>query len=393
MKKLLFIAAVAGFVSLSNAAFAQDTKSQDEKLQAEKEQQEQLQNQKQALKNQLKANSQKRLAEKDAKETQEIIIRKKGDKDTKVIVEIKGDVVTINGKPLSEFKDGDITINKRNIKIWDGQRNFSFAPGEDMEMFFDGPLTGKIAGEKRAFLGVTTKSDNEDGEKKNSDGAAISDVTKGSAAEKAGLKEGDIITKINDKKIEGPGELSETVGSFKPKDEVTVYYKRDGKEKSAKAVLGETKGMGSMSYSFNSPKTGRRSFTIPRSPVAPRIEAMPNFEWNGEGMQRFDELKGLDGLAMFPRHQKLGLKIQDTEEGNGVKILDTDKDSPAEKAGLKKDDVVTEIGGKKITNTDEARDQLMENAEKSAYIIKAKRNGSEMSFDIKIPKKLKTANL
>ena len=379
MKKLLLIAAVAGFICVSNAATAQDTKSQDEKLQAEKEQ--------------AKAQKLKNLAEKNAKETQEIIIRKKGDKDTKVTVEIKGDVVTINGKPLSEFKDGDITINKRNVKIWDGQRNFSFAPGEDMEMFFDGPVTGKVAGEKRAFLGVTTKSDNEDGEDKKSDGAAISDVTKGSAAEKAGLKEGDIITKINDKKVEDPDELSETVGSFKPKDEVTVYYKRDGKEKSTKAVLGETKGMGSMSYSFSSPKTGVRSFTIPRSPAAPRIEAMPNFEWNSDGMEGLGKLKELEGFAMFPRQQKLGLKIQDTEEGNGVKVLDTDKDSPAEKAGLKKDDIVTEIGGKKITNTDEAREQLMENAEKSAYTIKAKRNGSEMSFDIKIPKKLKTANL
>jgi serine protease Do len=95
----------------------------------------------------------------------------------------------------------------------------------------------------------------------------------------------------------------------------------------------------------------------------------------------------------FPRQQKLGVKIQDTEEGNGVKVLEVDKDSPAEKAGLKKEDVVTEIGGKKITNTDEMREQLMENMEKSTYNIKATRNGSAMSFDIKIPKKLKTANL
>ena len=96
---------------------------------------------------------------------------------------------------------------------------------------------------------------------------------------------------------------------------------------------------------------------------------------------------------MFPRHQKLGLKIQDTEDGNGVKVIDVDNNSPADKAGLKKDDIITEVGGKKIKNTDEARDQLQENAEKAAYNIKAKRNGNEMNFDIKIPKKLKTANL
>ena len=378
MKKLLLIAAVAGFICVSNAVTAQDTKSQDEKLQAEKEG--------------AKAQKLKKIAEKDAKETQEIIIRKKGDKDTKVTIEIKGDKVTINGKPMSEFKDGDITINKRDIKIWDGQRNFSFAPGEDMEMFFNGPMKGSITGERRAFLGVTTNTTTDDDSKEaKPNGAEITNITKGSAAEKAGLKEGDIITKINDKKFEGPGALSETVSSFKPKEEVTVYYKRDGKEKSTKTVLGETQSSESMAYSFSGPGGNMRSFTLPRTQAMPRVQGVPM--WNDEAMAGLDNLRSAEGFAMFPRQQKLGLKIQDTEEGNGVKVLDTDKDSPAEKAGLKKDDIVTEIGGKKITNTDEAREQLMENAEKSAYNIKAKRNGSEMSFDIKIPKKLKTANL
>ena len=166
MKKLLLFVAVLGFTTLSYTSMAQDEKPKI----------------------------------KEKKESQEIIIRKKGDKDTKIIVEIKGDKVTINGKPISEFKDGDITINKRDIKIWDGQRNFSFAPGEDMEMFFDGPLKGSIAGEKRAFLGVTTNTTTDDSKEAKTNGAEITNITSGSAAEKAGLKEGDIITKINDKK-------------------------------------------------------------------------------------------------------------------------------------------------------------------------------------------------
>jgi serine protease Do len=380
MKKLLLIAAVAGFVSLSNTAFAQEEKVEIIEKKEVKERKE----------------AKEVKEKKEKKETQEIIIRKKGDKDTKVTVEIKGDVVTINGKPLSEFKDGDITINKREFKVFPDGHNFSFAPGEDIEMLFNGDRMGdfKMKEDKpRAFLGVTTGVNNDGSNDTKPDGAAITNITKGSAAEKAGLKEGDVIIKINDKKVEDPEDLTTTIGSFKPKEEVTVYYKRDGKEKSSKAVLGETQGMGSMSYSFSSPKTGVRSFTIPRTPRSPGVQAIPNFERNGDNMAGFDQLNRLDGFSMFPRQQKLGLKIQDTEEGNGVKVLDTDKDSPAEKAGLKKDDIVTEIGGKKITNTDEAREQLMDNAEKSAYTIKAKRNGSEMSFDIKIPKKLKTANL
>ena len=373
MKKVLLIAAVLGFTAIGYTAFAQDEKPEmkEKKEIAEKKEM------------------------KERKETQEIIIRKKGDKDSKITVEIKGDKVTINGKPISEFKDGDITINKRDIKIWDGHNNFSFAP-DDMDINFRGPLMGDMKSEPRAFLGVTTNTTTDDSKESNPNGAEISNVTKGSAAEKAGLKEGDVITKINDKKIEDPESLSDVVGDFKPKDEVTVYYKRDGKEKSAKAVLGESKANGSMAYSFTGPGGKVRSFTMPRTPMAAGdLQSLPRMEtWNDNGMGGLQKLKEPDELrTMFPRQQKLGLKIQDTEEGNGVKVLDTDKDSPAEKAGLKKDDIVTEIGGQKITNTDEAREQLMDNAEKSSYNIKAKRNGSEMSFDIKIPKKLKTANL
>ncbi len=95
----------------------------------------------------------------------------------------------------------------------------------------------------------------------------------------------------------------------------------------------------------------------------------------------------------FPRQQKLGLRIQDTEEGNGVKVLNVDDNSAAAKAGLKADDIITEIGGKKVMTTDEARDQLKENKDKTNYTIKVLRAGKEMSFDVKIPKKLKTANL
>ncbi len=335
-----------------------------------------------------------RPEQKERKETQEIVIRKKGDKDTKITVEIKGDKVLINGKPLSEFKDGEITINKRNIRLFDGQHNFSFGPVEEMEMLLNGDHMGSFGmndGKPRAFLGVTTGVENDDNVNDTKpNGAAITNVSKGSAAEKAGLKQGDVITKINDAKVESPGDLTEAIGKHKPKDEVLIQYIRDGKGIVTKAILGEIKENRSMAYTFSRPNELSRSYNIPRARVTPRVQAMPNFEWDQKG--NFDRLKELSVMG-FPRQQKLGLKIQDIEDGDGVKVLDTDKDSPAEKAGLKKDDVVTEIGGVKIKNTDDARKELMENLDKSTYNIKALRNGTVMSFDIKIPKKLKTANL
>lgn len=358
MKKALLIAAIFGFSTFSYRALAQDEKG-----------------------------NKGDKGDKGNKESQEIIIRKKGEKDSKITVEIKGDNVTINGKPLSEFKDDEITINRRNIIVRDGKGNmrYKMEPGdfEDLSNYYWSDANVK----PRAFLGVST----EDVE----DGAKITEVTKESAAAKAGLKPGDVITRIADKKVDGPESLYDAVTSMKPKDEVTVYYKREGKENSTKAVLGETRGLGAMSYSFSGPDGLARSYTIPR--VAPKMRSMPKVEmWNDGDFssKAFGSADGYDAFNYsFPRQKKLGLRIQDTEEGNGVKVLGTDTDSPAEKAGLKKDDIVTEIDGKKVNNTDEAREQLSDVMEKSSYSIKAKRNGSEMSFDIRIPKKLKTANL
>jgi serine protease Do len=132
-----------------------------------------------------------------------------------------------------------------------------------------------------------------------------------------------------------------------------------------------------MSFSFNTPEGFYKEFQMPAVPTVPDV-------------YQFDHDYG---TYIPSRSPKLGLRIQDTEESNGVLIMDVEENSAAEKAGVKEDDIITEIGGQKITNTDEARKALKENKEKNSYNIKAKRKGNEMSFDIKIPKKLKTTNL
>ncbi len=332
------------------------------------------------------------------KESQEIIIRKKGDKDANITIQITGDKVIVNGKPLVEFKDDEITVNKRKIIIREGNK-MMFGEGmhdlegglEDLGREMENLSWEDKGGKAGAFLGVTTEKDKE--------GAKINNVTEESAAAKAGLKENDIITKIGDTKIDGPESLSKAIRSKKPKDEVKVYYLRDGKEKSVKATLQERKfSTGVLSYS--SPDGSYRTLTIPQSRERSQDMARSysdqrrnNLRSTSPGMFNDENFAYNFDMNSFPRQKKLGLKIQDTEESNGVKILEVADSSAAANAGLKKDDIITEIGGKKVSNTDEAREQLMENAEKYNYNIKARRNGNEMSFDIRILKKLKTANL
>jgi serine protease Do len=319
----------------------------------------------------------------EKKETQEIIIKQNGNKEIKLKVEIDGDKITVNGKPLADFKDKDITINKRKMTITDGDNvmswNFSGDPegldkfGETFGQNFGGNFEKQWENEgKGAFLGVTTEAEG--------DAVKIVEVVKGSAAEKAGLKKDDIITKVGNEKITSPEILSDVIGFKKPTDEVKITYKRNGKEGIVKTTLGKRKK--AMTYTFNSPAPNIRSFSTPR--MAP----MPNME----GLENFDTAPYLD-FAYSMGRKKIGLKLQDIEEGNGVKVINVEDSSAAATAGIKKDDIITEIDGKKVENTDDAREQLAPDADKKLYKIKINRGGSEMNFDVKIPRKLKTADL
>ncbi len=49
----------------------------------------------------------------------------------------------------------------------------------------------------------------------------------------AGIKKGDIVTKINDVKVTTGPEMVEQVTRYKPGDKITVTYLRDGKENTA----------------------------------------------------------------------------------------------------------------------------------------------------------------
>ncbi len=338
----------------------------------------------------LKEESKDFIVKPDKKETQEIIIKSKGDKTVKLNVEIDGDKITINGKPLSDFNDANVTINKRKTIIRDDN-------GENMVFNFDTregmpEIAGldRLPGMKRGlamhrpFLGVTTE--------KTAEGAKVVEVMKESAAEKAGLKKDDIITKIGDEKVSDASVLAEIISSKKPKEEIKIAYIRDGKKKDIKAILGDRVEEKNMVFKFNNSDPMVRGFKSPRVQVRPMPDGDIFRNFNMDGNVDFGQNEDLVG-GMFPRQKRLGLKIQDTEEGGNVKIIDVEDSSAAQKSGLQKDDIITEINGQKIGNTDDAREQLQEVADKSAYTIKAKRNGNEMNFDIKIPKKLKTANL
>ena len=308
---------------------------------------------------------------------EEIIIKQKNDKDTKLTLEIKDGQVFINGKPMSDFKDENVIVLKRSSFGPDVQE-FNFdqpyfhgSPFRDQTITLRGDFRpdGSFNDEgNNAFLGVASENMNDKGVK-------IRDVTKNSAAEKAGLKKDDIITKINDSKIDNPKNLTETIHGYKPGEKITVTYSRDGKEKTTVATLGK-----------NPFQSRTITYGFPNQEMQKRLKELSEMDQLRGGPRTFN----LDWNNDRPR---LGIKAQDTEDDKGAKVLDVDDESPAAKAGIKEDDIITQFDGKPVNSAMMLAKLARENMDKASHKISLIRDGKTQELEIKTPKKLNTAEL
>lgn len=298
------------------------------------------------------------------KKVQTIVITRNGNTDKKTVVEIDGDKVKVNGKDAKDNKDVNVhvnTYNGNNVIRMNGVLsgdNFAWNDGNGFSLFSED--------ENRAMLGVTTEGDDK--------GAEILSVTIESAAQKAGLKKGDIITKIDDRKIESSDDVTESIRSHKPGDKVSITYLRDGKQQTANAELTKWKGV------------RMNGITVPRV----RLELDRQMEGFN---QQFREMMPMRGYGYAFGRPRLGLSIQDTDDGVGVKVLDVDEESAAAKAGIKKDDVIIGVDDTDVKGTDDVVKATRERGDKTSFKFKVKRSNSTETVEVKIPRKLKTADL
>jgi putative serine protease PepD len=68
-------------------------------------------------------------------------------------------------------------------------------------------------------------------------GAEVVQVTEGSTAAEAGIEAGDVITAVDGRRITGADSLVATIRSYRPGDEVTVTWTRDGESQDAEVTL------------------------------------------------------------------------------------------------------------------------------------------------------------
>jgi serine protease Do len=292
------------------------------------------------------------------------IILKKLDKKPRIIVE---------GKPLNSLDfgkglqlDGDIIINEN------GEDNFDI-------------IVPNQAKTNEAFLGVVTEETEQ--------GAKVNQVSDESPAAKAGLKEGDIITKVNDIKIDGPASLYDAIGKSKPEDKVTISYIRNGKTNTLVVSLAKNKNTMQF-YNFSSPEgQGGPSFdAYPKQYLDPNTR---KYQQSPRGFNFIPNFPGMEGMTIpgFENKPKLGISIEDTETADGVKITNVSENSPAAKSGLLENDIIVQVNDQKIKEVDGLKPIIKDAKEGTSFTFQVKRNKELKTILVKLPKKLKTANL
>lgn len=94
---------------------------------------------------------------------------------------------------------------------------------------------------KRALLGITMQDMSSELARERGirdvKGVYVSDVLKGGAANKAGIRESDVILSINGKPVNSSPEVQEQISKFRPKDRIKVAILREGKQKELSVVL------------------------------------------------------------------------------------------------------------------------------------------------------------
>lgn len=100
-----------------------------------------------------------------------------------------------------------------------------------------------------------------------------------------------------------------------------------------------------------------------------------------------------DFITKFDDGPKMGISIEDVSEGAGAKVVEVTEGSAAAKAGITKNDVITAVDGAAINDVAALQEKAAQLKAGDAINIKLTREGKTKEVNVKIPKKIKKANI
>ena len=279
------------------------------------------------------------------------------DQGTSYIPFIQSDVA-INpgnsGGPLFNLKGEVIGINAMIYSSGGGYMGISFTiPINYASEIIDQLKNNGVV--SRGWLGVSvqevTKDLADSFKLGNPRGALIGNVLKNSPAERAGLKNGDVILSFNKQKIIYSGDLPLIVGRIKPDTTVDAVIFRSGIEKKMRVKVGVLE-------------------EITTENIIPAAE---------------DKIDDLLGLKLVPVKELSSEKVEQLKVESGVFVEEV-KDGPAKDAGIQVGDVITTMAFKEVSNLEDYNSILSELSTEDNLAVRIVRNGNGSFITIKLKK-------
>ena len=169
-------------------------------------------------------------------------------------------------------------------------------------------------------------------------GVMVNSVRPGSAAERAGIHQGDVITAIDGSPANDTNAFRNRIASMAPGTEVTLTVLRDNREQKIRATLGE--------FSPDTAQAGQQN------------ETGPNTEGGGKL-----------GVVVVPLTPEIAQELNLRPGTQGVVVDSVDPAGPAVAAGIQRGDVIQEVNRQAVGSPADLRSAIEKNGNKPALLL------------------------
>jgi serine protease Do len=198
-------------------------------------------------------------------------------------------------------------------------------------------------------------------------GVEIKRVQPDSPAEKAGLKENDVVLEYNGQRVEGTESFIRMVRETPVGRTAKMQVSRDGNLQTLTATIGQR-------------KDGSRSFSLAIPPIPP-IPPVPHIDVPRSVITLRTPRVGLETESLS------GQLAEFFGVNEGVLVRSVDKDSPAEKAGFKAGDVITKVDGRTVNRPRDVSDELRGGWDKKTVPVQVMRSKKELTLNLELPER------